>query len=310
MARPATREPQLPWVDHPEDRYFLWLSICLLVVMLATGLVLNLIKLPEIEQQQLVDISPRLAKLILEKRQEEQPKPEAPKPEPKKEEVKKEEPKEEPKKEPPKPKTAREVAQSSGLIALQDELADLRESFALDDVIEAPQQTAGKEAVQVASATELLSSTASQSSGGIRTNTLNRKITTSELAQRRTTQVESKIQGGDQVASIAPSRQAQGGGSSGRRSPAEIERVFQQYKGSIFNLYNRALRKNPTLAGKFVVELTIAADGTVSAVKVISSELGDESLERKLVLKIKQFKFARADVAESVVRYPIDFLPS
>ncbi len=94
-------------------------------------------------------------------------------------------------------------------------------------------------------------------------------------------------------------------------SSAEIERVFQKNKGGIFNLYNRALRKNPSLAGKVVVELTISPGGQVTSVKLLSSELGDKKLERKLVLRIKKFKFAaRANAAETVVKYPIDFLPS
>ena len=86
--------------------------------------------------------------------------------------------------------------------------------------------------------------------------------------------------------------------------------MFQQNKGSIFNLYNRALRKNPSLAGQVVVELTIAPGGQVTAVKILSSELGDETLERKLVLRIKKFKFSSSNVAEMKVTYPIDFLPS
>jgi TonB family protein len=59
-----------------------------------------------------------------------------------------------------------------------------------------------------------------------------------------------------------------------------------------------------------VIELTIAASGVVTAVKILSSELGDDKLERKLVIKIKRFKFTKAKVAEITVTYPIDFLPS
>jgi TonB family protein len=59
-----------------------------------------------------------------------------------------------------------------------------------------------------------------------------------------------------------------------------------------------------------VVELTISPGGQVTAVKILSSELGDEKLERKLVLRIKKFKFSSSNVAEMKVTYPIDFLPS
>ena len=55
----------------------------------------------------------------------------------------------------------------------------------------------------------------------------------------------------------------------------------------------------------------ISVDTTgVIDVKIISRELGDEKLERKLMLKIKKFKFANAKISQITVSYPIDFLPS
>jgi TonB family protein len=280
--------------------------------------VLNGIKLPEILQKNLVDVSPRLAKLILEKQKVEpkpKPKPPAPIPEKKKQAEKKPEPpKTEKKPEVKKPEVkkdnARDVAKKSGLIALSDDLDDLREMFDPADVPALPQQKTGNKAIEIAAASDLLTSSAAQSSGGIRTDTLNRNLQTSELTQRKTTSVQSKI-GTDTVASAAAKQQSQGkGSSSSSRSADEIERVFQKNRGAIFNIYNRALRKNPTLEGKVVVELTISPGGEVTQVNIVSSELGDEDLERKLALRIKRFKFSKANVAEVTVTYPIDFLPS
>lgn len=306
----------MPWLDDREDRFFRRLSIGMLLLFVATGIVLNTVQLPEIIQKNLVDVSPRLAKLILEKQKvKPPPKPEAPPPEKEKQpEKKKEIEKPKVKKEVPKEvkkDSARDVAKNSGLIALSDELDDLREIFDADDVPTLPQQTAGSEAVAIASASDLLSSSAQQSSGGIQTNTLNRELKTSELAQRQTTQVESKLETNNKLAKaeITQNSQSQGSGQ-GKRSADEIERVFQKNKGGIFNIYNRALRKNPSLAGQVVVQLTIAPGGEVIQVKILSSELGDESLERKLILKIKRFKFSKANVSKITVTYPIDFLPS
>ena len=320
MARAvAITEPNLPWVDHQEDRSFRRIMIVMLLLFLGAGVALNTIKLPEVVQKNLVDISPRLAKLILEKQKIKPPPPKKEKPkEAKKKEPEKKKP--EKKKEKPKPKKkeikkevkkpdAREVAKKSGLIALSDELEDLRESFALDDVVKLPQQTSGKQAVKVATASDLLTSNAQKTSGGIKTDTLNRTIKTNELTQRQTTRVESKIEADSKKLAKASSTKSQQG-TSAKRSADEIERVFQQNKGGIFNIYNRALRKNPSLAGQVVVELTIAPGGQVTAVKILSSELGDEALERKLILKIKKFKFSNSSVAEITVTYPIDFLPS
>ena len=177
---------------------------------------------------------------------------------------------------------------------------------------ELQQQTSGSQEIKVATASDLLTSGAQQSSGGIQTDTLNRNLKTSELSQRKTTSVESKIGTSSETTTLAKASgtQKSTSGSASRRSADEIERVFQKNKGGIFNIYNRALRKNPSLAGQVVVELTIAPSGEVTRVDILSSELGDEALERKLVLKIKRFKFSRANVAEITVTYPIDFLPS
>ena len=319
MKQTAPAEPYLPWADSQEDRGFRWMLVIMLLLFMSAGLVMNLIKLPEVVQKNLVDVSPRLAKLILEKKKVKPPPPkketpkkkEEKKKEKKKEEKKKEEPKKKEKKKETKKPDAREVAKKSGLIALSDELEDLRESFDLDDTLKLPQQTAGKQEVKVATSSNLLTATAGQSSGGIKTDTLNRNLKTSELAQRQTTRVESKIESDEKLAKAATATSKQSGtGGAGKRSADEIERVFQHNKGSIFNLYNRALRKNPSLAGQVVVELTISPGGQVTAVNILSSELGDEALERKLVLRIKKFKFASSNVTEITVTYPIEFLPS
>jgi len=309
-------EPNLPWVESKEDRNFRRLTITLLIVFLVAGLVLNSLTLPEITQKKLVDVSPRLARLILEKQKVKPPSAKIEKPrveEKKKVEKPKQKKKQKPKAEKKKAskdktKSAREVAQRSGLIALSDELADLRESFNLDNIVELPQQTTGKQAIRTETANNLFSSQARQSSGGITTSTLTRKIETSELATRKTTSVTSNIK-----SKSAAGVNGAGASQSSRiatRSTEEVERVFQKNKGAIFSIYNRALRKNPSLEGKFVVELTIEPNGNVIRVKIISSELGDEKLERKLALKIKKFKFAKANVSQVTVSYPIDFLPS
>jgi protein TonB len=306
-------EPNMPWLDDREDRFFRRLSIVMLLLFVAIGVVLNTVQLPEVIQKNLVDVSPRLAKLILEKQKiKPPPKPKAPIPEKEEQAEKKKEPPKPDKKKEAKKESARDVAKKSGLIAMSDELDDLREIFDIGDVAALPQQTTGNQAVKIVSASALLSSSATQSSGGIQTDTLNRNLKTSELAQRRTTSVQSKIEtSDDKLAKASTTQKSQSKDtSSGRRSTDEIELVFQKNKGGIFNIYNRALRKNPSLEGKVVVELTIAPGGEVIRVNILSSELNDEKLERKLVLKIKRFKFSKANVAEITVTYPIEFLPS
>jgi TonB family protein len=86
--------------------------------------------------------------------------------------------------------------------------------------------------------------------------------------------------------------------------------VFDQNKGAIYALYNRALRSNPALQGKLVLKLTIEPSGQVSDVQVVSSELGDDELERKLVQRIRMFSFLSKDVPPVTTTKPIDFFPA
>ena len=101
-------------------------------------------------------------------------------------------------------------------------------------------------------------------------------------------------------------------GSSGKasRSREEIELVFDKNKGAIFALYNRALRRDPSLEGKLVLRLTIDPNGAVSFCEVVSSELDDEELERKLVQRVKLFRFEARDVEAVTTTKPIDFFPA
>ena len=100
------------------------------------------------------------------------------------------------------------------------------------------------------------------------------------------------------------------GGGAPSRSREEIELVFDKNKGAIFSIYNKALRRNPTLQGKLVVQLTIAPSGDVTAVEILSSELDDEEMQKKLLRRIKMFKFEDKDVATVTTTKPIDFFPA
>jgi TonB family protein len=70
------------------------------------------------------------------------------------------------------------------------------------------------------------------------------------------------------------------------------------------------LSENPALQGKVVLEVTIAPSGEVTDCKVISSELGDPELERKLVARVKMFRFEERDVAVMTTTKPIEFFPA
>jgi TonB family protein len=101
-----------------------------------------------------------------------------------------------------------------------------------------------------------------------------------------------------------------GGGAKASRSIEEIRLVFERHKGAIYALYNRALRDEPGLQGKVLVELRISPDGHVAGARVVSSELNAGELEQKLLSRIRQFDFGAKEVEVMVVTWPVDFLPS
>jgi TonB family protein len=176
----------------------------------------------------------------------------------------------------------------------------------------------------------LITSNATQGSGGINTAGYSRDSGGGGLAGRATTLVEGVAGGGGgggpgggggragtgTGSGSAGKSLAQGGslqkGGSGKasRSIEEIKLVFERNKGAIYALYNRALRDEPALQGKVVLELKIAPSGQVEGLRIVSSELKAEELEKKLLARIRQFDFGAKDVEVMVVTWPVDFLPS
>ena len=116
--------------------------------------------------------------------------------------------------------------------------------------------------------------------------------------------------GGGSGAGAAAARCSAGGSGKASRSIEEIKLVFERNKGAIYAIYNRALRDDPALQGKVVLELKIAPSGEVVDVRIVSSELKAAELERKLLARIRQFDFGAKDVDLMVVTWPVDFLPS
>lgn len=316
--------PSLPWSRSVEEEQRYW-SITRITFLLALlfGLAVPLIELPERDRFERPPLPPRVAKLVLEQRQVQPRRPAPPqvqKPAPKKAKPAKTQAKPAPVKPTPKQPapTAREKAAASGLLAFTDELAELRQ---------APQTTTQRveklgAAAQSAQQTErsLITSKAAEGSSGISVSQVSRNGAGGGLGQRSTTRMSGS--GGGSGGSGTGSASGTGGsgtgaggagsgsGQGGGRSREEIQLVFDRNKGAIYALYNRALRNDPGLQGKAVVELSIAPSGKVTACRILSSELHNKELEDKLVARIKLFKFLEKDVDTVVVSYPIDFLPS
>jgi TonB family protein len=243
----------------------------------------------------------------------EPPPPPPPKPEVKKEEPPKPEAKPEPKPvEPPQPvdrrEEARKKAENAGLVAMKDELADLRDMLDPTEMSSAPM--IGRVDGESRAERSLVTSRTGVGSGGINTGKLSSGFGSGpgnlkgHAAGTAVPSFADKI--GDDRA--AASRTGSGGRAS--RSREEIEIVFDRNKSAIYALYSRALRELPELQGKVVVQLTIAPSGEVTDCRVVSSELDDAELERKLVARIRMFRFEAKDVEAMTTTKPIEFFPA
>jgi TonB family protein len=240
---------------------------------------------------------------------EEKPKPPPPPPVVKPEEKPKVIPDVKPKIVPPpvdQKQQAHEKAQKQ-LNQFKDELADLRQQMDLT-----PMQTknlSGAVGADSHAERSLITSKVGTGSSGITSANSSRGFGTGagSLTGHDTTSVSSSIAGSG-LNSRGPSRT----GSSGKaaRSREEIETVFDRNKGAIYALYNRATRSNPELQGKLVLQFTISPSGDVTKCSVVSTELKDDELERKIVSLVKLFHFEAKDVEEITTTKPIDFFPA
>jgi len=307
MAAIIFRSYELPWeMARDQDDRFRKLVKQLLIAVVVFGLVMPFMPIPEPDPQAVDEVPERFARLILEKpKAPPPPPPPVVKPQPQ-ETVKQQvtpQPTPQPVVEQPQVK-AREKAAKAGLLPFAEQLAALRDDSVVSNVTSnSPLNKAANDAARVERS--LIASKAGKGSGGINTAAMSRDTGGSGLAGRDTTRVAAPVAG---IGGGGP--KVVKGGSAPSRSREEIELVFEKNKGAIFALYNRALRRDPGLQGKLVLKLTITPAGVVTDCEVVSSELGNSELERKLVQRVKMFRFQDKDVATVTTTKPIDFFPA
>lgn len=310
---------ELPWSSSiAEDKRFWRVLGILCVPLLLLSIAIPFIPVPEPAREELEQLPPQLARVVLEKKELPKPpppppveekKPEEKKPEPKPEEKKPEPKPPEPKKPEPEPvklQKAVEKAKQSGVLQFADDLADMRDALDVSDV-KTPSANitrANADAAQVERS--FISSGAKAKSGGVNTAALSRDTGGVALSGKETTVVESKLE--DVSAAAADNRQQQSRDRAFRGDQA-IRQKMEEAKGRIFGIYNRALRENPSLQGKVMFKLVIEPSGAVSSAQVVSSELNDPELERKLLAAIRGIQFGASDVLQTTLNYSFDFLP-
>ncbi|HSG58582.1 MAG TPA: AgmX/PglI C-terminal domain-containing protein [Woeseiaceae bacterium] len=314
----------MPWTRGcQEDERFRRSLATSLVTSIAIAMLLSMIAIPISERVTEVELPERVAKLVREERTPPPPPApvepelpdEIPEPEPEPELVEElpDEPlpvsNDEPQLAEEKPDT-REQVKSKGILAFRESFAsraDIRPSAQLGS--QASLSAAGEDAVGRPQRM-MVTTSAPGSSGGINLASISRDYGGGGgggggMAGVALSRVESAIGGGD-----GPARPLAGGASAGR-TDEEIQIVFDRYKAALYRLYNRELRKDPTLRGQMVLRLTIEPDGSVSLCELHSSTMEAPLLVDQVVTRVSTFDFgAKEDIVAVTIIYPIDFLPA
>lgn len=328
----------LSWNREAGERLRLAIiTVFALLFFVPLVLVIPALDVPPVEREKAERVPPQLARLLVKPEAPEKPAPlpakeaaEPPAEEPTRAEPEKPEPvkpepkvvaKPAPEPELPKPEAtpkpvkpnsnqsveqAREKASRSGLLSMKDRLASMRQPApepapVLRANTGSGASTAGAENAEAAnqSANEAL-----RGSGGVKD--VAAASTEVEVAGH---QVKEAKEPSQPAASVASSPAPEQKPAAGERAMSNIRKVFDSGKTALYSLYQRELRKDPTLEGKVLLELVIEPDGSVSACKVVSSELDKPALEQKIALRVRLFNFGADNVEARTVRFPIDFLP-
>ncbi len=314
------RATVMPWSKETEsERFFRRSVIIALLLCFLFGGIVPLVKIPVPDRAtEMVEIPDRIAKLVksVPVIPEPPPAPKVTEEEPKVADEEKPEKKEPKKEAPPKAEdVARKKIQNTGVLAFQDSFKDL--------IVDAPKAQLGKKA-RIAnkapkaagkslSRSSLVAMQATGTSGGINASAISRNIATGEgsgsgkrISGVAFSRVESSVAG-----LVGKEDRKLSGGPSSGRSDEEIQIVFDRYKATLYRIYNKELRKDPTLRGNILLRLTIEQSGAVTACSVESTDLASPVLVKNIVARVLKFNFGpKKSVQKITILYPIDFLPA
>jgi protein TonB len=315
----AFMDNHLPWDDDKKNikNYRLILGVLLLATIIFSWIVASSI-LKEKTPRTRAEIPERFVKLVLEqKRKVVIPPPPPPKvvEVEKKEELVKKKPeiKEEIKKKPKqkeivkvKPKGNRDdaIEKAKQNLAVFDVFADLKDADTSKKIANSSNSSADVGQAKTVTR-DMIVNNAVKSSGGVRIAKASTNMGGAGLEGGGSRQVSSNLS----AAKIKQSRSGNGGGLADRPSE-NIEKFMDRNKNSFFSLYNRALRKSPSMQGEVIFKIVILANGSVSEVSIVSSDLNNPTLERKLLTKIRSIRFTAMNVIVWKDNYRINFIPS
>jgi hypothetical protein len=298
-----TRLTVMPWTRSGEDdSRFRRTLAALLLLSLLLGLLFPMIDLPLAEPWEAKEVPERLARLIQEELPppppvREETKPEEVEPEPDRPLVAEETaPKEQPKK----------TAESKGILAFREQFSSLSASKAPARLGSQARITSSAQAQSGRPTRNMVATLAPGSSGGINLASLSREVGGGggQPEGVEVARVTSSIGG------VAGEARPLSSGPGPGRTDEEIQIVFDRHKAALYRLYNRELRRDPTLKGQIVLRIRIEPDGSVSLCDLQSSDMKAPQLASQVVERVKTFDFGAKDVPAVTILYPIDFLPA
>jgi len=201
-------------------------------------------------------------------------------------------------------------AESKGILAFRDKFSSLASLDAVDRLGSNARIKNPGQASQAPAARSMVTSQAASTSGGINVASLSRDMggQGQNLGGLAVTQATSSIGTGNGSGSDRP---LAGGGPGLGRTDEEIQIVFDRHKAALYRMYNRELRKNPSLKGQMVRRFTIEPDGSVSMSELKSTNMKSPNLSKQVVARVKTFDFgAKEGIPAMTIAYPIDFLPA
>ncbi len=296
----------LPWQTiEDENQRIKKLSIIGLLIFLVLAIAVPLIPVPELTREEKEALPPELARVILEKQELPEPEPE-PKPEPKPE-PEPEEPEIVEKKPPPPKIDAREKAKNSGLVQFADDLAQMRNAFDANSLSNRSLTRGEAQADQISRS--VIANKAKTTSGGIDVAATSVDTGGVALSGKENTVVSSSLadaEGKNPVAAPRPGTERK----KGLRSSEDVRLTMDQNNGPIQAIYFRELRRDPSLEGTVKIKMIIEPNGEVSDVILVSSELNNPALERKLLARIRLINFGPKNVLQTPVNYTLNLFPA
>jgi len=318
----------LAWnVEADENNRLKKTILSVLPIFMCLVIYVSWVELPEQDREALEALPPQLAKVILKKKVEPKPVVKEKEKIEKKEEKKiipekvaekakpkfkkplpqiAKQPKAKIKHKPKEILLAREKAKTSGLLAMSNQLSAMS-AIASKVSLDVPNTITAKPIARK-QVDRLASSVSTVRSVGVEKALLTQDTQKLSLSSRKLTEV-------DQVEEVFAAVEAEEKAAAeqllvAQRTSEELRRTMDANKSAIQSIYNRALRKKPSLQGVFTPLLVIEENGKVSNCTTESSTLGEPRLESKFCKRLRLVNFGyKAGVDRMKFKYPFDLLP-